>query len=193
MLFMAGSRPLISPARGRSEAFLAFAERSVGYEIIGAFKETGSGVKLDRAERRKVLVLVGKGHGYRLIGCEIGLGKSTVAEIVRRNQIGPALEHGNFAGTPSRWPGTIERLIRTRPVRRGACRGLTALLTQARGGWSTSAELAWRRSSEDTVLVRLHSARLVVPERRPWWRHDRIDARRASQSITNGGACPRAA
>ena len=30
----------------------AFAERS-GYDVVGTFKETGSGVKLDRAERRK--------------------------------------------------------------------------------------------------------------------------------------------
>ena len=34
----------------------AFAARA-GYEVVGTFKETGSGVKLDRAERRKVLAL----------------------------------------------------------------------------------------------------------------------------------------
>jgi putative DNA-invertase from lambdoid prophage Rac len=34
----------------------AFAERS-GYEVAGVFKETGSGVRLDRAERRKVMAL----------------------------------------------------------------------------------------------------------------------------------------
>jgi putative DNA-invertase from lambdoid prophage Rac len=34
----------------------AFAERS-GYYVVGTFKETGSGVKLDRAERRKVMAL----------------------------------------------------------------------------------------------------------------------------------------
>jgi putative DNA-invertase from lambdoid prophage Rac len=34
----------------------AFAARS-GYEVIGTFKETGSGVKADRLERRKVLEL----------------------------------------------------------------------------------------------------------------------------------------
>lgn len=34
----------------------AFAERS-GYDVIATFKETGSGVKLDRAERRKVMAL----------------------------------------------------------------------------------------------------------------------------------------
>jgi putative DNA-invertase from lambdoid prophage Rac len=34
----------------------AFAERS-GYEVVGTFKETGSGMKLDRIERRKVMAL----------------------------------------------------------------------------------------------------------------------------------------
>jgi putative DNA-invertase from lambdoid prophage Rac len=33
-----------------------FAERS-GYDVVGTFKETGSGVKLDRAERRRVMAL----------------------------------------------------------------------------------------------------------------------------------------
>jgi putative DNA-invertase from lambdoid prophage Rac len=42
---------------GRQERDLAaFAERS-GYTVVGIFKETGSGVKLDRAERRKVMAL----------------------------------------------------------------------------------------------------------------------------------------
>ena len=36
--------------------FAAFAERS-GYDVVGTFKETGSGVKQDRAERRKVMAL----------------------------------------------------------------------------------------------------------------------------------------
>ena len=35
----------------------AFAARA-GYEVVGIFKETASGVKLDRAERRKVMALV---------------------------------------------------------------------------------------------------------------------------------------
>lgn len=35
---------------------LAFAERS-GDEVVGIYKETGSGAKLDRAERKKVLAL----------------------------------------------------------------------------------------------------------------------------------------
>ena len=34
----------------------AFAERA-GYAVIGVFKETGSGAKLDRIERRKVMAL----------------------------------------------------------------------------------------------------------------------------------------
>ena len=34
----------------------AFADRA-GYEVVGVFKETGSGVRLDRAERRKVMAL----------------------------------------------------------------------------------------------------------------------------------------
>jgi DNA invertase Pin-like site-specific DNA recombinase len=34
----------------------AFAERS-GYNVVGTFKETGSGVKLDRAERKRVMAL----------------------------------------------------------------------------------------------------------------------------------------
>lgn len=35
---------------------VAFAARA-GYEVVGVFKETGSGAKLDRAERRKVMAL----------------------------------------------------------------------------------------------------------------------------------------
>ena len=34
----------------------AFAARA-GYEVVGIYKETGSGVKLDRAERKKVMAL----------------------------------------------------------------------------------------------------------------------------------------
>ena len=43
---------------GRQERDLAaFAERA-GYEVVGTYKETASGVRLHRAERRKVLALV---------------------------------------------------------------------------------------------------------------------------------------
>ena len=38
---------------------IAFAGRA-GYEVIGLYKETGSGVKLDRAERKKVMALAQK-------------------------------------------------------------------------------------------------------------------------------------
>ena len=37
----------------------AFAARA-GYEVVGVYKETGSGAKLDRAERRKVMALAQK-------------------------------------------------------------------------------------------------------------------------------------
>ena len=41
----------------RQERDLAtFAERS-GYEVVGTYKETASGVKLDRAERKRVMAL----------------------------------------------------------------------------------------------------------------------------------------
>ena len=43
-------------ARFATEPLTAFAERA-GYEVVGTYKETASGVKLDRAERRKVLAL----------------------------------------------------------------------------------------------------------------------------------------
>ncbi len=40
---------------------LAFAARA-GYDVVGIFKETGSGVKLDRVERRKVMALAQARH-----------------------------------------------------------------------------------------------------------------------------------
>lgn len=40
---------------------LAFAARA-SYEVVGVFKETGSGVKLDRVERRKVMALAQARH-----------------------------------------------------------------------------------------------------------------------------------
>src|SRR5689334_21563991 len=42
--------------RIREDGLTQFAARA-GYEVIGTFKETGSGVKLDRVERRKVMAL----------------------------------------------------------------------------------------------------------------------------------------
>ena len=56
---------------------MAFAERS-GYEIIGIFKETGSGVKLDRAERRKVMALAQARHIDAVLVTELSRwGRST--------------------------------------------------------------------------------------------------------------------
>jgi len=55
----AGARPTLAADQScaRQERDLtAFAQRG-GYEVVGTFKETGSGVKLDRAERRKVMAL----------------------------------------------------------------------------------------------------------------------------------------
>jgi DNA invertase Pin-like site-specific DNA recombinase len=55
----------------------AFAQRS-GYEIIGTFKETGSGVKLDRAERRKVMALAQARHIDAVLVTELSRwGRST--------------------------------------------------------------------------------------------------------------------
>jgi putative DNA-invertase from lambdoid prophage Rac len=41
----------------RQERDLAASAARAGYEVVGTFKETGSGVKLDRAERRRVMAL----------------------------------------------------------------------------------------------------------------------------------------
>jgi len=41
----------------RQERDLAAFDARPGYEVIGTYKETASGVRLDRAERRKVLAL----------------------------------------------------------------------------------------------------------------------------------------
>jgi putative DNA-invertase from lambdoid prophage Rac len=41
----------------RQERDLAVFAKRAGYEIAGIYKETGSGVKLDRAERKKVMAL----------------------------------------------------------------------------------------------------------------------------------------
>ncbi len=49
--------PTADQSCARQERDLAaFAERS-GYEVVGAYKETASGVKLDRAERKRVMAL----------------------------------------------------------------------------------------------------------------------------------------
>ena len=41
---------------GQQHDLVAFAARA-GYEVVSVFKETGSGAKLDRAERKKVMAL----------------------------------------------------------------------------------------------------------------------------------------
>ena len=51
-LFISGSPPPISAAPDRSAILTAFAARA-GYEVVGVFKETGSGAKLDRTERKE--------------------------------------------------------------------------------------------------------------------------------------------
>ena len=54
-----------------------FAERC-GYEVIGTFKETGSGMKLDRAERRKVVALAQARHIDAVLVTELSRwGRST--------------------------------------------------------------------------------------------------------------------
>ncbi len=56
---------------------VAFAERA-GYEIIGIYKETASGVKLDRAERRKVMALAQARHIDAVLVTELSRwGRST--------------------------------------------------------------------------------------------------------------------
>ena len=41
----------------RQEHDLSAFARRAGYDVVGVFKETGSGTKLDRIERKKVLAL----------------------------------------------------------------------------------------------------------------------------------------
>ena len=45
----------------------AFAGRA-GYKIAGIYKETGSGVKLDRAERKKIMALAQARHIDAILG-----------------------------------------------------------------------------------------------------------------------------
>lgn len=52
--------PLTSPVRQERD-LLVFAVHS-GYEVVGVFKKTGSGMKLDRVERRKVMALAQARH-----------------------------------------------------------------------------------------------------------------------------------
>lgn len=55
----------------------AFASRA-GYEVVGTFKETGSGVKPDRTERRKVMALAQARHIDAVLVTELSRwGRST--------------------------------------------------------------------------------------------------------------------
>ncbi|KAA0678294.1 recombinase family protein [Roseomonas genomospecies 6] len=57
---------------------LAFAARA-GYEVAGVFKETGSGAKLDRVERRKVMALAQARHIDAVLVTELSRwGRSTL-------------------------------------------------------------------------------------------------------------------
>ena len=72
----AGFRPPTSPARQERD-LAAFASRA-GYEVVGTFKETGSGAKLDRAERRKVMALAQARHIDAVLVTELSRwGRST--------------------------------------------------------------------------------------------------------------------
>ena len=51
-----GAGPSLTILKRQEFDLTPFAKRA-GYEVAGVFKETGSGVKLDRAERRKVMAL----------------------------------------------------------------------------------------------------------------------------------------
>ena len=56
---------------------VAFAARA-SYEVVGTFKETGSGMKLDRAERRKVMALAQARHIDAVLVTELSRwGRST--------------------------------------------------------------------------------------------------------------------
>jgi len=58
----------------------AFAERA-GYHVVGVFKETGSGVRLDRSERCKVMVLAQARQIDAVLVTELLLQKSTVRSL----------------------------------------------------------------------------------------------------------------
>jgi putative DNA-invertase from lambdoid prophage Rac len=56
-----GFRPQISPVSVKNGTLSRFADRA-GYEVIGVFKETGSGTRLDCAERHKIIALAQAGR-----------------------------------------------------------------------------------------------------------------------------------
>jgi putative DNA-invertase from lambdoid prophage Rac len=57
---------------------VAFAARA-GYQVVGVFKETGSGVKLDRAERKRVMALAQRREIEAVLVTELSRwGRSTI-------------------------------------------------------------------------------------------------------------------
>ena len=65
----------------------AFVERS-GYDVVGTFKETGSGVKQDRAERRKVMALAQARHIDAVLVTELSRwGRSTTDLLVTLKEL----------------------------------------------------------------------------------------------------------
>jgi putative DNA-invertase from lambdoid prophage Rac len=66
----------------RQERDLApFAERA-GYEVVGTYKETASGVKLDRAERRKVLALAQRREIDAVLVTELSRGGRSTTDLL---------------------------------------------------------------------------------------------------------------
>ena len=61
----------------------AFAARA-GYEVSGVFKETGSGAKLDRVERKKVMALAQRREIDAVLVTELSRwGRSTLVSCTR--------------------------------------------------------------------------------------------------------------
>jgi DNA invertase Pin-like site-specific DNA recombinase len=59
----------------------AFAARA-GYEVVGTFKETGSGVKLDRAERRCVMALAQARQIDAVLVTELSRGERSTTDLL---------------------------------------------------------------------------------------------------------------
>jgi putative DNA-invertase from lambdoid prophage Rac len=65
----------------------AFATRA-GYEVVGVFKETGSGAKLDRAERKKVIALAQRREVDAVLVTELSRwGRSTLDLLHTRKEL----------------------------------------------------------------------------------------------------------
>jgi DNA invertase Pin-like site-specific DNA recombinase len=65
----------------------AFAARA-GYDLVGVFKETGSGAKLDRAERRKVMALAQRREIDAVLVTELSRwGRSTLDLLQSQKQL----------------------------------------------------------------------------------------------------------